>query len=92
MNIGGLLLLTILDSTLLLLVFRVEGKHRGIVAACVLLGLFFVFQFALGHNVESEGWLALMLALVLNFIFWVLIGRYNPPHSDDEIKVIGLDD
>jgi hypothetical protein len=92
MNLGGLLVLTGLDSALLLLVFRVESKHRKIVAACVLVGLFMVYQFAIGNNVESEGWLALVIALVLNFVFWVLIGRYNPPHSDDEIKVIGLDD
>lgn len=92
MNLGGLLILTGLNSTLLLLVFRVERKHRKLVAACVLLGLFMIYQFGLGHDAESEAWLALVLALIFNFFFWVLIGRYNPPHSDDEIKVIGLDD
>jgi len=35
---------------------------------------------------------AVVWALVLNFIFWALIGRYNPPGSSDEIKVIGLKD
>ena len=92
MNLGGLLILTGLYTALLLLVFRVEAKHRRIVTLSVLLGLFMVYQFSLGHNAETEGWVGLVLALILNFLFWVLIGRYNPPRSDDEIKVIGLDD
>jgi hypothetical protein len=36
--------------------------------------------------------LSLLTALVLNLIFWVLIGRYNPPGSSDAIKVLGMDD
>ncbi len=31
-------------------------------------------------------------ALVFNLLFWVLIGRSNPPGSSDAIKVYGMDD
>jgi hypothetical protein len=92
MNIGGLVILTGLYSVLLFLMFRVEAKHRVIVAICVLLALFMVHQYSLGHNAETEGWVALGLGVILNFLFWLFIGRYNPARSDDEIKVIGLDD
>jgi hypothetical protein len=92
MNLGGLLILTGFNTALVLLVFRVESKHRRIVAACVLIGLFMVYQYGLGNRAESEAIFALVLAVIFNFVFWVLIGRYNPPRSDDEIKVIGLDD
>jgi len=35
----------------------------------------------------------LALALVLNLLFWLLIGRYNPVASSDKnIRVIGMDD
>jgi hypothetical protein len=92
MNIGGLVILTGLYSVLLFFIFRVEAKHRVIVALCVLLALYIVYQYSIGHNAETEGWFALMLGLILNFLFWLFIGRYNPIRSDDEIKVIGLDD
>lgn len=35
---------------------------------------------------------AVISALIINGLFWVLIGRYNPPKSSDEIKVLGLND
>ncbi len=39
-----------------------------------------------------EAVLGLLIALVLNGLFWVLIGRYNPVSSSDDIRVMGLDD
>jgi hypothetical protein len=35
---------------------------------------------------------AFFTALVLNFLFFLFIGRYNPPKSSDDIKVLGLND
>lgn len=34
---------------------------------------------------------ALLLAIVVNFLFWALVGRYNPVGSSDSITVIGRD-
>lgn len=34
---------------------------------------------------------ALVLAVVVNILFWALIGRYNPVGSSDAIKVYGVD-
>lgn len=50
------------------------------------------FRQRFGHAIHREAWIALVLALVLNFSFWLFIGRYNPVHSSDEIQVIGMDD
>jgi hypothetical protein len=37
--------------------------------------------------------LAVVTAILFNILFWVFIGRYNPPHSSEtDIKVLGLDD
>jgi hypothetical protein len=33
-----------------------------------------------------------VVALVVNFLFWLLIGRYNPVGSSEDIQVLGLDD
>lgn len=49
-------------------------------------------QYPLHHSIHREAWIALGLALFLNGSYWVLIGRYNPVGSSDEIQVIGMDD
>jgi hypothetical protein len=36
--------------------------------------------------------MAALTAFTINFLFWFLIGRYNPPRSSDAIKVIGMND
>jgi hypothetical protein len=35
---------------------------------------------------------ALFSAFLFNILFWIVIGRYNPPASSDEIRVLGLSD
>jgi uncharacterized membrane protein len=92
MNLGVLAFLTVFFTFLLFLIFRVEAKHRRIVAVCILLVLLLTRGYIMERQWDSEGITAFIAALVLNFLFWALIGRYNPVRSDDEIKVIGLDD
>ena len=41
---------------------------------------------------HSETQAAFVLGLILSFLFWLLIGRYNPIGSSDDIQVIGMDD
>ncbi|MCL4253616.1 MAG: hypothetical protein KJ043_07555 [Anaerolineae bacterium] len=48
-------------------------------------------HYAMTRGVESEAWTAFIIALILNFLFWALIGRYNPVASK-EVRVLGLDD
>ena len=35
--------------------------------------------------------LSVVGALMVNFVYWALFGRYNPPGTSDSIKVFGLD-
>ena len=92
MDLQYLLILTALIGFLLLLIQRAEPKSRRLVAALTIVPGIFIRNFILYRDIETAGWLALLLALFLNFAFWVLIGRYNPVASSDEIKVLGLDD
>lgn len=41
--------------------------------------------------INTVNW-AIVAAFVFNGIFWVLIGRSNPPGSSDSIKVLGMND
>lgn len=36
--------------------------------------------------------LAALTALILAFLFWLFVGRYNPPGSSESIRVLGLND
>ncbi len=49
-------------------------------------------HYLLRHSIHREAWIALGIALFLNGSYWILIGRYNPVGSSDEIQVIGMDD
>jgi hypothetical protein len=91
-NIGILVLLTIFISVMLFHVQRSEAKRR-IIVALVMLGVGeLIRRYVFYRGVHTEAQVALVIALIVNFLFWLLIGRYNPTHSSDEIQVIGLDD
>ncbi|MGV2435329.1 MAG UNVERIFIED_CONTAM: hypothetical protein LVT10_10955 [Anaerolineae bacterium] len=36
--------------------------------------------------------LAFVLGVIISGLYWILIGRYNPVKSSEDIKVLGLDD
>lgn len=92
MNIGYLLALTLIFSTLILAIQRTEPKRRSVVIIIMLIPTFLLRNFVVYRAVVTEGWVALIVALVFNFLFWALIGRYNPVRSSDEIQVLGMDD
>jgi hypothetical protein len=41
--------------------------------------------------IRTVNW-SIVAALIFNLLFWVLLGRSNPPGSSDSIKVLGMDD
>lgn len=92
MNIGILLLLTVFISVMLFIIQRSEAKRRLLVTLIMLVVAELIRRYVFYRDVHGEAWIALVIALVINFLFWALIGRYNPVHSSDEIQVIGLDD
>ncbi|MFW5692085.1 MAG: hypothetical protein ACOCX3_01905 [Chloroflexota bacterium] len=58
----------------------------------LLLPLLLLRNFAVYREVETEALTALWVALFLNFLFWLFVGRYNPVGSSDNIRVMKLDD
>lgn len=92
MDTGIALLLTLFISVMIFIVQRVESKRRLIIAVGMLVGGELIRRYVWYRDLHSEAWVALIAALVLNFLFWVLIGRYNPVGSSDRIQVMGMDD
>ncbi|HLU11189.1 MAG TPA: hypothetical protein VK003_16065 [Oceanobacillus sp.] len=92
MDFGIAILLTIFIGFMLFIVQRSEPKRRLLVAVGMLLGGELIRRYVWYRELHSEAWFALIAALVLNFLFWLLIGRYNPVGSSDRIQVMGMDD
>ena len=83
----------IVFSILWILAQRVSERHQRMFRI-------FIVLFAMGWmsmRLNLFFWemiLGITASLVMSFLFWVLIGRYNPVGNKDEdgIKVYGLDD
>jgi hypothetical protein len=92
MDGGALLLLTLGFTTLLLIYQRAEATRKRIVGICVGAAGLAIAWYAARGSLVREIVIGLVLALVISYLFWLLVGRYNPVHSSDEIRVLGMDD
>lgn len=92
MNLEYLTIFTILIGLLVFFYQRTESGKRRTVLLIMIIPAVLIRNFAVYRDMESEAWAGLFLALFINFMFWVLIGRYNPVGSSDDIKVLGMDD
>jgi membrane-associated PAP2 superfamily phosphatase len=92
MDLGITALLTVIFGLIFFLIQRSERRRRLIVFIAFLVVGLLIRNYTFYRNVHTEAWTALILALIINGLFWLFIGRYNPPKSSDEIQVIGLDD
>lgn len=93
MNGGAILLLSGFLSLLVFLVQRTEAKRRRLAIILMFIIAFLTVYWANYRGLSGEVALAVGAALVLNFLFWALIGRYNPVgDSDKTIQVYGMDD
>lgn len=90
---GGIVLLLVLSfGTILLVIQRTEAKRRRVVMAIMFLVLLVLGWLINIRGVWGEAVVGLVIAAILNFLFYVLIGRYNPVGSSDDIHVLGMDD
>lgn len=77
-------------AAMILLVQRTEPNRRRFVFVVVLIGAELVRRYVVYRTLVREGWWALGAALAANLLFWIVIGRSNPPRSsEDEIEVLG---
>ncbi len=84
---GGL---AVVIAILMLLVQRTEPSRRRFVFIIGLVVAELVRRYIVYRGWEQEGWWALGAALLANLLFWILVGRSNPPRSSaEEIEVLG---
>ena len=80
-------------TLLLLTIQRTEARRRRLAGFLVALALLLIRHNAfLKGDLHEETLAAFILALIASFLFWLLIGRYNPVKSQDNVHVMGMDD
>ena len=89
MDWGAFLAIAVVLTSMILVVQRSDPKRRRFTFLVMLVGFEVMRRYALYRDWQTEGWVAFAAALVLNLLYWILIGRSNPPHSGDEIEVLG---
>lgn len=92
MDAGTLLLMVLSFGVVLLLIQRAEVKRRLVVVIFLLPAAALVLHYANARGYLREALVGFVLAAVLNGLFWLFVGRYNPVGSSDSIKVLGMDD
>ena len=92
MDVGSLILLTLSFTILFVMVQRAEVKRRRVVVFIVFLLVLFIAWYSNMTQLQTEALLGFIIGLLISFFFWLLIGRYNPVGSSDDIHVLGMDD
>jgi hypothetical protein len=92
MDIGSLVLLMLSFTVLFIMVQRAETKRKRLVRYVAVLLILFIAWYANTANLQREALFGFIFAVVVSFLFWLLIGRYNPVGNSDDIRVLGMDD
>ena len=86
-------LIAIVASLLLIMIQRSERKRRRLVTGFVVICFLVIrHNISIKPHLNEETVLAFGIGVLVSALFWLVIGRYNPVGSSDEIQVIGMDD
>jgi hypothetical protein len=89
MNWGYVSLIAISFGMLLIIAQRVVPQRRRVARWFIfILGVLLILR----GNLGTENLFGFFGALVMSFLFWLLIGRYNPVSPEDSITVYGMND
>ncbi|MEM6281035.1 MAG: hypothetical protein AAF787_02480 [Chloroflexota bacterium] len=92
MNIQALLIVAVVLVLTFISMQRADPTRRAAVRNFVWFVIVLVGVYGWLTQNMLEVIVALVISVVINAIYWGLIGRYNPAHSSDEIRVLGMDD
>ena len=92
MNLQALTIITLVFGMIFFFLQRADPARRNAVQNTGWLFFAFLAVYIWWYSALREAVVGLLIALLLNGIFWLLIGRYNPVHSSDDIRVLGMDD
>jgi len=93
MDIGYIGLISLAVTILLVFVQRTETTKRritwGVIIICFLVIRHNAF---IKGDLHEETLIGFIVGIIISGLFWILVGKYNPVGTSDNIKVIGMDD
>lgn len=93
MDFNYVLLIAFTATLLFIFVQRTEKARRRMAGGFAFIGFLLIRHNAfLKGDLHDETLLAFVIGLLMSGLFWLLIGRYNPVGSSDDIDVIGMND
>jgi hypothetical protein len=93
MDTSYIALISITVTILLIFVQRTEKSKRRLVWGIVIISFLVIRHNAfIKNDLHEETLIGFIIGFVLSGLFWLLIGKYNPVGSSDDIRVIGMDD
>lgn len=92
MNFGLFLVFFTAFFLVFFIIQRTEPRRRLFVATLMMVVLVLAQRFANYRGYHTEAQVGFGAAVFINLMFWVIIGRYNPVGSSDDITVLGMDD
>lgn len=93
MDLGYIGLISITVALLLIFVQRTEKTKRRIVWFIILICFLVIRHNAfIKGDLHDETLIGFIVGMFMSGLFWLLIGKYNPVGSSDDIQVIGMDD
>lgn len=84
--------LFMLFSLLLLIRQRADPTKKNAVRNFVVFSIGLIGIYVWWNSTIQEAISAFVASIIFSGLFWILVGRYNPVSSSDDIKVLGLDD
>jgi hypothetical protein len=92
MDWQAFLIITGLFTLLFVLEQRADPTARGAVRYFTVFSMLLMAVYIWWYSLLQEAIFGFVAALVISFLFWVTVGRYNPASSSDDIRVLGMDD
>lgn len=93
MDINYVILIFITVTLLLIFVQRTEKTKRRIVWGIIIMCFLVIRHNAfVKGDLHAETLIGFIMGFIISGLFWLLIGKYNPVGSSDDIQVIGMND
>lgn len=91
MDWGYIALIALVFGALLIIAQRVVPRHRRMTRGFIVT-MAIMLMCRYDPSLQVANLIGYALALFISFLFWLLIGRYNPVKAEADIKVYGLND
>jgi len=91
-DVQGFAVLLALYSSLILLVQRAEKNRRLATLVFMAFSAWMVSRYAAYRDLNTESDWAILGSLLINYLFWLTIGRRFPVGSSRDIQVWGMDE